>query len=488
MLRAHCALRVAAVAAVTAAPHAREQPGSEADAGGLGVAVRAVRRTLLSLGTFAVVAADYKWTLRRWRRARPPPSSSASASAAGTDAEVDAEAADRLRLDAAHRRAATRILRLCRSNGGLFVKAGQHLASLNHALPPAYASTLAVLQDRAPHRPLDAVQRIFRAERGVTLEQWFSHFDPVPVAAASLAQVHRAVLLSTGEEVAVKVQYPGLDADVRSDLFAMRLVARLTRFFFPNIHVDWIVEEFRANIAQELDFVREAHNCESIGRLLAHRPDVAVPRVHWPYTSRRILTMEFMHGCKINDLPALRAANIDAGRVAHLLSEVFGEMIYCIGRVHCDPHPGNLLVRRLHPDRPHSTQPQLVLLDHGLYRELGGQFRLNYCQLWYGLVTRDAGLLQSACHGLGVERYCRLLPLIFTYRTWNSRAALGERMPAEDVAQLRSELGSVTVERFMEFLRVVPRDLLFVMRTNNLGTPDASRSAVPAGPRAAPRS
>ncbi|XP_004364263.1 ABC1 family protein [Capsaspora owczarzaki ATCC 30864] len=378
----------------------------------------------------------------------------------------------------------------------------------------------------APFDSIETVRATIARELKCQLEEVFSEFDEVPVAAASLAQVHRAVERQSGKVVAVKVQHPHLDHDFASDIWSMRQVAALTAFFFDGVQLSWIVDELEKALTQELDFLHEGRNAERVAANFEKRHEtVKVPGILWHLTSRRILSMEFVSGVKVNDRQALLAAGLDPAIVSRYLAETFGEMIFVHSYVHCDLHPGNVLVRWWPPlpgddalmqdaslksaqaratakaasaakrvwnavadwawhywplrtlspfeleeqrHRKAGSKLQLVLLDHGLYRELDNDFRLNYCKLWKALVTVDDRLLKEASTALGAGEYANFFPLIFTFRAWSSKGVVGQSMSADERRELRQKLSGLTFTNVVEFFETLPRDMLLVMRTNNL--------------------
>jgi predicted unusual protein kinase regulating ubiquinone biosynthesis (AarF/ABC1/UbiB family) len=268
---------------------------------------------------------------------------------------------------------------------GLILKGAQLLGSRPDMLPPDSISVLSRLQDRVPARPYAVVRRAVERELRRPLTAVFRRFSKAPVASASLAQVHEAELLD-GRRVAVKVQYPGIGALVRSDLGSLRFLlgalARVERDF------DWqpLLDELGDAVPRELDFVREARSAERVARELAAREDLRIPGIVWEHTTRRVLVMEFMEGIRIGDRPALKAAGVDTGRLARSLLEIFCEQILEHGFFHADPHPGNLLVQ--------GDGARLVLLDFGLSKELPREFRR-------GVVEFVAALLSGRTEGLG---------------------------------------------------------------------------------------
>lgn len=198
-------------------------------------------------------------------------------------------------MAATHQRSAERLLHCCTLHGGLFNKLGQFVSTMNHLLPAAYCTTLQACQDRAETVSLEAARGVIEAELGAPLESLFEAFDATPIASASLAQVHRAVVLG-GEEVAVKVQYPHLQQQVAADLRTLRFLAWLVSAAFPNYAYEWLLPEFERTMCEELDFRHEAANAAACAAQFAAQPQVHVPHVLPALSARRVLTMEYIHG------------------------------------------------------------------------------------------------------------------------------------------------------------------------------------------------
>ncbi|RIB12271.1 ABC1 family-domain-containing protein [Gigaspora rosea] len=364
-----------------------------------------------------------------------------------------------------HLRVAKRLLKLCRLHTGIYVKGAQHLASLTFIVPKEYIETLSVLQDRAPYRGIEDVKKIFAEEfNGLTPNDVYSEFDETPIAAASLAQVHKAKT-KDGQEVAVKVQYPDVSRLFHVDIWTMQSMSDLISFFFPEFELTWIITEFKQNLISEFDFLREAKNGELTKQRFKHRAhEVKIPNIIWDLTTKRVLTMEFVHGVKINNLEKLKNLGVNPKWVRTLLQEVFSEMIFCHGVIHCDPHAGNALVTI----SPITNKPQLVILDHGLYRELSDDFRMVYCDLWKALVLNDSEALKNVADSLGVSQYIQFLPLIFTQRIPDSTTPLGEDLTPEERAIIHDQLKHIKLSDFFDFLESLPRDMLLVLRTINI--------------------
>lgn len=297
------------------------------------------------------------------------------------------------RYSEAHRANAERIYSLAIRMEGLLIKTCQFISSRADVAPPEFVEVLSRLQDRVPARPYAAVEREIIRELGAPPTQVFAEFSEIPIAAASLAQVHRA-LTHDGADVAVKVQYPGIERVVETDLRNLSILVRLLARFEKNFDFRVLMEEVRRYAPQELDFEREGRSSERVAADLAHRKDVYVPKVDWRYSARRVLTSEFIDGIKISDSARLEAAGIDANQVALIMTEAYCEQILVHGFFHADPHPGNLLVL---------PGPVVVFIDFGLCKELPQEFRRNYARLTVALMSQDEDGMVAAFRALGFK-------------------------------------------------------------------------------------
>jgi predicted unusual protein kinase regulating ubiquinone biosynthesis (AarF/ABC1/UbiB family) len=279
---------------------------------------------------------------------------------------------------------------------GLILKACQFLGTRADVLPPEYVEVLSRLHDRVPPKPFASVEQTLRAELGRPIRAFFRRFEPEPVAAASLAQVHRATRLD-GREVAVKVQYPEIAAIVRSDLASLRALVRTVSWLERDFDLMPFVDELRSNVPRELDFENEGRNAERIAGFFADDPQVQVPGIHWDLTRRRVLVMDYEPGIKLTDAAALRGAGVDLDRVASILVAAYCEQILARGFFHADPHPGNLLVQ------PGPQGPRLVFLDFGLAKELPEGFRAGVVEFAGALLRGDPDAMAAAMRRLGFE-------------------------------------------------------------------------------------
>jgi predicted unusual protein kinase regulating ubiquinone biosynthesis (AarF/ABC1/UbiB family) len=266
-----------------------------------------------------------------------------------------------------HRRGATRVLDTAEALGGVLIKAGQFASTRPDLLPSAYTEKLASLQDRVPPQPPAMIREAVARELGRPIEDVFSFFDPEPVAAASIAQVHWA-RLRDGAEVAVKVQYPGISGLIEADLDALDTIFDAVAGLEPNIRLRPISDYLRWTLPLELDFGREAEATGVLREALADRDDVIVPGVVEGLTTERLLVMKFVEGVKVTDVQGLKRAGVRPREVAVLLNDVYAEQLFARGVLHADPHPGNLFVQL------EGGRPRLVLLDHGLTLGLDAGF------------------------------------------------------------------------------------------------------------------
>ncbi|KAK4325348.1 hypothetical protein Pmani_004064 [Petrolisthes manimaculis] len=361
-----------------------------------------------------------------------------------------------------HLRSAKELLELCCVNGGAFVKVGQHLGSLEYLLPTEYVSTMKVLHSSAPQSSLKDIYQVIQEELKCEPQELFIEFDPEPLGAASLAQVHRA-RLKDGREVAVKVQHPTVKAHSRIDMKGMELLVGTVSLIFPEFNFEWLVEEMKKNLPKELDFASEARNAEKVAAQFSHFPWLKIPAVDWNLTTDRVLVMEFCQGGQVNDRTYMLKHNINTKEVSEKLGHLYSEMIFVNGYVHCDPHPGNVLVQKV------DNEAQIILLDHGLYTNLTNDFRLKYSNLWMSILNADLDSIQKYGNQLGVGELYGLFACMVTGRSWNSisqgidktkRTSHEQDEIKSDVAKYLPEISSV--------LNRVPRQMLLIFKTNDL--------------------
>ncbi len=293
--------------------------------------------------------------------------------------------------DRQHRRAAERVRATAIDQEGLLIKACQFAGTRADLLPPAFIEILASLQDRVPPRPWNEIAPWLEVQLGRPLEEVFSSFEREPVAAASLAQVHRA-RLHDGSDVAVKVQYPGIDRVVAADLanfsFFVGLLARIERSFDLRL----LLREIRHYVPLELDFELEADHARRFAANFRGNPKVEFPVPVPGFSGPRLLVMNFIEGVKISDIAALEARGIDKHEVAELLTDAYLVQILEHGFFHGDPHPGNLMVK---------PGPVLVILDLGLSKEFSRELRIGLLRLTAAILAKDAQAIGESFKALG---------------------------------------------------------------------------------------
>ncbi|MFP6640906.1 MAG: AarF/ABC1/UbiB kinase family protein [Myxococcota bacterium] len=308
-------------------------------------------------------------------------------------------AADRRRWSRFHRKSGHSIHEAAIDLGGLILKGCQFLGARADVLPPEYVETLAGLQDRVPPHPFEEIRSRVELELRSPLENVFVEFSETPVASASLAQVH-AARLPDGRRVAVKVQYPGIEDLVRSDLANLGTLFRAVGFIERDFDLMPLIREIGSHVPLELDFVNEGINAERIESFFKDRDDLEVPRVHWDLTTRRVLVSDFVDGIKISDVAGLARAGIDPRKVMRSLVEAYCEQIFVHGFFHADPHPGNLMVR---PSSEADGCYRVVFLDFGQAKQLPSSFRKAVVEFSGALIGGRPDDMAGALLELGFE-------------------------------------------------------------------------------------
>lgn len=283
------------------------------------------------------------------------------------------------RLERIHRNNARRLALGFTRLRGVFIKMGQVLSVVGTFLPRAYAAELEKLQDQVPPRPFREIEGRLRAALGEEPMARFRSFETQALAAASLAQVHRAVTLD-GREVAVKVLYPGIEGLIRNDLRVLRLVLPVFKRIVPVQRIERVLDQLAAMLARETDYAHERTNMDRLRTVFAGRSDVVVPSIVDELTGPGVLTMSFESGTKINDLDGLRQRGIDPEAVGRILVECYLDMLLRHRLFHADPHPGNFLVR---------PGPQLVILDYGAVEEVTSALAEGMKMVVLGALTRN---------------------------------------------------------------------------------------------------
>ena len=355
-----------------------------------------------------------------------------------------------------HQRNAEQIFHTAMRLRGLLIKVCQVAGTRSDVFPPAYVRTLQRAQDRVPPRPFELMRAVVEAELQKPLDAVFASFEPVPIAAASLAQVHRA-RLRDGREVAVKVQYPDIEQIVRTDLAALRRICRIYERFDPQpLAMLPLLDELQTHLALELDFRREVENADRIRALFAKNDRVIIPEIDYAHSGKRVITMELVSGIKVNDLDALVAAGIDPREVVQGLTSLWNQMIMAYGFFHADPHPGNVFIQ---------PGPRYVILDFGLAKQLPRGFGMGLFELMFSMMTQNEAAMVRAFQELG-----------FRTKTGdtNTYLLIARRMlGASEDGTFRGEFTEEVTDELMETIRTnpiveVPSDFVLVARVFSL--------------------
>jgi ubiquinone biosynthesis protein len=281
--------------------------------------------------------------------------------------------------------------------GPTFVKFGQLLSMRPDVLPPDIISELRGLQDDVRPFPFEQAEQVIETDLGLSLEKLFLDFDPVPLAAASIGQVHCATL-PNGRRVAVKVQRPGAPRQIEADLALLYQAARIAKErvrAFDFIDARGLVDEFARSIRQELDYRLEGRNAEVFRRNFAGHPHVRIPRVYWSYTRPRVLTLEFLDGTQVADLDPELVPVEERRELAYRMTEAWMTMIFRNGFFHGDPHPANILVL----DRP----DHIGLVDFGLAGNLTEDDMSKLTRLFIDAANENVDALPRRLADLGVR-------------------------------------------------------------------------------------
>ena len=361
--------------------------------------------------------------------------------------------------------------------GGVLIKVGQFLSARADVLPEEITSELSGLQDEVPPEDFKAIRRLLESELGGSLAQKFADFEEVPLAAASLGQVHRARLLANMDnndrdwvEVVVKVQRPDIETVIATDLAALRTVGNWAMRYKPirrRADIPALLVEFSRILYEEIDYLAEGRNAEAFAENFKDLPGVRIPGVVWSLTTRRALTLEDVYAIKITDYGQIKAVGVKLDEVAERVFDIYLYQIFENGFFHADPHPGNLFVESAGTNEEGQVTWNLTFVDFGMVGHVPPGTRTGLRELAIGLATKDANRMVKSHQMLNVLLPSADLDLIAQAeakvfdRFWGKTMEELREIPFEEMHEFAKEFRELVYA--MPFQ--VPQDIVFLLRT-----------------------
>jgi aarF domain-containing kinase len=347
---------------------------------------------------------------------------------------------------------------------------------MNYLLPSEWTTTFVPLQDKCPVSSFESIERMFEKDTDEQLFDYFSGFSEEPIGAASLAQVHLATIKDSGRKVAVKVQHPDLQQWAPLDLALTRFTFSTLKRFFPEYDLEWLSSEMDVSLPKELDFQEEAENAR---RMKAHFEKIPqlpliVPEVLW--AKKRILVMACESGKRPDDLEYLDKNGIDRDEVSAMLARIFNEMIFGDGApLHCDPHGGNIAIRKNDSRRGLGGGPNfdVILYDHGLYRDIPLPLRRSYAKMWLAVIDGDMDRMKKYSREVaGIEdKDFPLFASAITGRDFSIVSQEGSILKTRTTDEKKTMSGALQegmIVDLVQLLSRVPRIILLILKTNDL--------------------
>jgi predicted unusual protein kinase regulating ubiquinone biosynthesis (AarF/ABC1/UbiB family) len=391
-----------------------------------------------------------------------------------------------------YRKIAVRFRSLAIQMGGVMIKVGQFLSARVDVLPEVVTTELAGLQDEVPSESFEDIRVVIETEFGIPLAEKFFEFEPIPLAAASLGQAHLAKIILNNEQaeklainlsdsdknhpieypVVVKVQRPGIEKIIATDLTAIRTVGGWIKRYPPiqkRVNVPGLIAEFSRVLYEEIDYLAEGRNAETFAFNFSNHPEILVPKVVWSHTTKRVLSLQDVRGIKITDYDEISNARIDKAEVAARLLDTYLKQIFEDGFFHADPHPGNLFVMPITDslgDPSSFGNWKLTFIDFGMVGRMRTEIREGLRELLIGIGLQDATRVVESYQILGI-----LLP--------GADIALLEKADAEmfkrfwgkgmdEISQISMEEIHAFTYEFREILYEMPfqlpQDLIFLGR------------------------
>lgn len=338
--------------------------------------------------------------------------------------------------------------------GPTFVKLGQVLSTRPDLVPWSYVLELRKLQDKVPPFSGEEAKRLVEQDLKGPIGKFFSSFEEKPLAAASIAQVHRATLLD-GSPVVVKVQRPNLESTVRADLDILAALARYLDAEIPEsrrFNPIGVAREFGRSIRKELNYLREAHNIRKFAEHFADDPEVYVPKVHWELVTRRVLVMEFVKGIKVTDTAALDAAGYDRKAIAAMGMRAVLKQVFTHGFFHGDPHPGNIFIL---------PGPKVCFLDYGSMGRVDEERRDDVFHLLLAVTKKDIDKVIALFIRVGILDETKDMRTLRREGQEFLDRHVGFALSQTDPGEVMNDLFDI----FAQYEIIVPSDLLQMLRT-----------------------
>ena len=344
---------------------------------------------------------------------------------------------------------------------------------MGYLLPLEWTATFIPLQDKCPVSSHESIQEMFIKDTGHRIEDEFDEFSTEPLGSASLAQVHTAYLKDTKKKVAVKVQHPTLEMWAPLDLALTRFTFAMVRRFFPEYDLEWLSNEMESSLPKELDFALEGHNAMMAKEYFGNNTKfpLIIPTVF--SSTKRILVMDYVTGCRPDNLDYLDSHDISRDEVSATLARIFNTMIFAKGApLHCDPHGGNIAIRH-HPERRYPHNFDIVLYDHGLYRIPEEKTRRDYAKLWLAVLDGDESRMRKYAFEVGgiTDDQFPLFASAITgrdYRVLTRKGVATTERNEEEKDAINDAFGEGLLPQLVQMLGKVPSIILLILKTNDL--------------------
>lgn len=380
-----------------------------------------------------------------------------------------------IELERCHKKCALITLHALQSNGGVFIKFGQHIGAMTYLLPKQWTETMIPLQDQCPESSFSSIEEMFVEDLDVSMNDLFDDVEPKPIGVASLAQVYVGTMKGTGQKVAIKCQHPELKDYIPVDVWLANTVFYCMDLVFPEYPLTWLGDELQSSIYNELDFCKEAQNAINTAEYFSNFKDLTALRIpNVIKADKRILIMEYIEGSRLDDLNYIDQHNISRSEISSCLSHIFNNMIFTpnVG-LHCDPHGGNLAIRASPKKSKKGHNFEIVLYDHGLYRYPDTTIRRDYAKFWLALLDKDKE---------GMKKYAKKFanitdeefPLFAAALTGRSidfvmDYDITKRRSNEEIKEMTSGLLEGTfLADIMGILSHIPKIVILILKTNDL--------------------